>query len=1043
MNEPVQLPPETFRRGIIGVFVDRPVTTMMVTLAILVIGVLGFAKLPLRFLPGGMSENQINVWIPVRQDQSPQEIQEKIVEPLAESIRTIPGLKQLRTRAGTGSGWVSARLDEGMDPGLASAEIRDRAQRAMLKWPAGVDRYFTWKEDGGSAPLAFLQFLTPSQGPEWNHKLDQIVRTRLESVDGVGRIDLWGLMDESIRIWFDHDKIDAHHLDFANVMRKLRSDNFAMPVGELEVEGGQKSFLVRVDSKFHGTQDIAQLPIEPGIVLGDIATIERRPEVRDELSRFDGNYTCTAVVRAAADANPVATSDALHAAMRELETDSRLQGFRARWLFDQGQFIRDGLGNLVETAVEGGLLALLVLWFFLRNGPMTILIALSIPLTLLVAGAQLYFSGGSLDICTMCGMTLAVGLVVDDAVVVLENIRRLREHGYSLRDACIGGTREVNLAVTISTLASVVVFLPMAFLGSRNSKVLMGSVGIPLSTALIASLLVAMLLMPSALRALGGGSSVSAAGFGRFSPLTWVLAINRVLLDFGLRHRIWISLMGVALLGTSYFATKMLELGGGNVDPFQRGDISIHYTMPRGTGLEEAHKLFLQYEDYAKQHKEEWGVSAIGGRFGRKTGRVEMFFPKPPTKPEAEALRTRILANWPRVPGVQLEMGEKGSRGMGGRSEESEKDDRNFVVRLYGRDSEYLMQRAIALKEQLQALPEVEQVDVPAIEDTQEVVVQLDRDRVQDLGIQPEMVLGTMASGLQGNELGKFEESDREVRLVAQYDARIKPSLLDLKDTRVLAKGGGFQRLDDIAHIGFKQTVKDIESQDGRINVLLVGRRKGEVTTRQMSEQLGTLMQNFPLARGYSWSEESSTRQAEADIGELVRAMLLSVVLIFLLMGVLFESVILPLSILVTILFALLGAVWSLALFAGKADPMSIIGLVILCGVVVKNGVVLLDYIGRLRQGGMSREAAIREGVRIRMRPIFMTAACSFMGLLPMAVLGDQTEGISYKGLSIAVAGGLAFSTIFTAVAVPLAYTFADDLARWGKALAQRILQAS
>jgi HAE1 family hydrophobic/amphiphilic exporter-1 len=202
-------------------------------------------------------------------------------------------------------------------------------------------------------------------------------------------------------------------------------------------------------------------------------------------------------------------------------------------------------------------------------------------------------------------------------------------------------------------------------------------------------------------------------------------------------------------------------------------------------------------------------------------------------------------------------------------------------------------------------------------------------------------------------------------------------------------------------------------------------------------------MQNFPLARGYSWSEESSTRQAEADIGELVRAMLLSVVLIFLLMGVLFESVILPLSILVTILFALLGAVWSLALFAGKADPMSIIGLVILCGVVVKNGVVLLDYIGRLRQGGMSREAAIREGVRIRMRPIFMTAACSFMGLLPMAVLGDQTEGISYKGLSIAVAGGLAFSTIFTAVAVPLAYTFADDLARWGKALAQRILQAS
>ncbi|MBK8097874.1 MAG: efflux RND transporter permease subunit [Planctomycetes bacterium] len=1037
MNDPTLAAPP-LRRGLIGAFVDRPVTSLMVTLAIVVIGIVAIAKLPLRFLPGGMAENQINVWIPVPQNQAPQEVQEKVVEPLAESIRTIPGLQRLRTRAGAGGAWVSARLDEGMDPGLAAAEVRDRVQRAMPSWPPGVDRYFTWKEDGGSAPLAFLQFLTPKQDAEWNHKLDQIVRTRLEAVDGVGRIDLWGLLDQSIRIWIHRDKLLAHQVDYASVLRKLQTDNFAMPVGELHVDEGRQSHLVRVDVKFRSSDDIAELPIRQGLKLGDIATIERRPEVRDELSRFDGKYTCTAVVRGAADANPVAASDGLHAALTELEADPRLQGLASRWLFDQGAFIREGLGNLVSTALQGGALALLVLWFFLRNLAMTAVIAMAIPLTLLIAGSQMYFGNMSLDICTMAGLTLAVGMVVDNAVVVIENIRRLREQGHSVRDACIGGAREVGMAVTMSTLTSVVVFLPMAFLGSRNSQVLMGSVGIPLSTALLGSLAVALLLMPAAFHALRGGGKLADAGLGKWSPLGWLLAGNRALLRFGLRHRIVMTLGGVGLLATMALAWNMLEAMSGGGGPFKRGDITVHYTMPRGTDLVAAQTVFQTFERHSEERKQEWGIAHVGGRFGKRSGRIELFTADKLPKAEQEALRTKVLASWPKLPGVQLEMGEKGGGGMRGRSEETEKDDRNFVVRLYGRDSEYLLERANALLARLRALPEVEHVDVPAIEDRQEVIVELDRERAEEVAIRPENVLGTMSSGLQGREVGRFEESDREVRLIAQFDAREKPALVDLQDTRVLAAAGSFQRLQDLARIGFRPTVQEIEAQDGRVNVVLVGRRHAQVTTPAMTQALAATMAGFPLAPGYAWSEESSHRQASQDIAELLRSMVLSIVLIFLLMGVLFESVILPASILVTIPFALLGATWSLALFSGQVDPMAIIGMVILCGVVVNNGIVLLDHIERLRRGGMDRTAAIGEGVRVRMRPIFMTAATTFVGLLPMAVFGDDAEGISYKGLSIAVAGGLLVSTVFTAVAVPLCYTFVDDLGRLTRLALQR-----
>jgi HAE1 family hydrophobic/amphiphilic exporter-1 len=279
--------------------------------------------------------------------------------------------------------------------------------------------------------------------------------------------------------------------------------------------------------------------------------------------------------------------------------------------------------------------------------------------------------------------------------------------------------------------------------------------------------------------------------------------------------------------------------------------------------------------------------------------------------------------------------------------------------------------------------------------------------------------------------LGRFEESDREVQLMAQFDAREKPGMLELKDTRVFSAGGALQRLSDLGSVRMQRTLPNIESIDGRVQVTIVGRRTEGVTSRDISRMLSDEMATFPLARGYSWSEESSQRKTQEELAELLRIMALSITLVFLLMGILFESVILPLSILVTIPCAIWGAMWSLALFKGTIDPMGMIGMVMLCGVVVNNGIVLLDHIVRLRREGMERMAAIREGVEVRLRPIFMTAATTFVGLLPMALFGDENEGVSYVGLSIAVAGGLAVSTVTTALAVPLCYTFADDWVAW------------
>ncbi|MEY4672740.1 MAG: hypothetical protein RL148_524 [Planctomycetota bacterium] len=1028
------------RTGVIGLFVERPVLTLMTLLAILVIGAIGLAKLPLRFMPEGLSSNSVRVWINLPMAMSPEEVRDKVVEPAEELVRTIPGLRKLRSSAESDGASLNIELDPGMDPSLAASEIRDRLQRAMLRWPRGVDRYFTWKEDGSAMPLAFVQLLTPARDSHWDALVDEVVRPKLEAVDGVGRVQVWGLRDERIKVWFDEEKLASHGLEFAEVMRKLQADNFTMPAGELHVEQGRRSFLLRVESKFRSTQEITDLPLAPGVRVGDVATVGRDSEVRDELSRYDQQYTYMGVVYAAAQANPVAASDALRLAANELESDPRVPGIRVRNLFDQGDFIRDALANLVSSAVQGGLLALAVLWLFLRNLAMTAVISVTIPLTLLTAGAYMFFAGDSLDICTMAGLTLSIGMVVDNSVVVVENIRRLRESGMELRDACIQGAREVGLAVTVSTLTTVVVFFSMVVVSDRGVQRLTGAVGRPLCVALLASLVLATVLLPSGMRMLRGGGRLAEAGMGRWSPLRGVLWVNRHLLDFGLRHRALTVLAVVGLLSTGWFAFQRLEFAGSDMDVWRRGDVSIQFQFPRGYSMEDAEKQFIALEQHALQHKAEWGLKAIGGRFSRTSARLELYLDGKPEQEQLDELRKRALASLPPLPGIKTRMSEGNRGGMGGGSRTEETDASNFVVRLYGRDSEYLMERAAALSEVLGALPEVATVEVPALDKQQEVLFRLDRDRMVDLGISPDAILSTMSAGLLGREVGKFEEAGRELRLIAQYDDRTKPDMVELRSTQVRGRGGAQQQLSTLGSLQYRRTLDDIESVDGRVNVVVVGKRAEGVTSRAMSTVLSRTMEDFGLAQGYSWSEESVQRESQAQMTELLWAVLLSIVLIMLLMAILFESVIQPLAILVTVPLAIWGALWALVLVLGTIDPMAVIGLLLLGGVVVNNGIVLLDHIVRLRAEGWSREDAIREGVAVRMRPVFMTASTTFVGLMPMVLFGERDEGLSYVGLSVAVAFGLAFSTIFTAVAVPIAYSLADDYVLLLRASFQRAL---
>ena len=1019
-----------------SLFVDRPVLTMMITLAIVLVGVIAFANLPLRFAPEGLSESRINIWVPVSQGRTPFEVEDKIAKPFEDELRTIAGVQEVTSESRSDRAIFRIKLDPGMDPTLAAAEVRDRVQRARLRWPSDVDRFFTWREDASSVPLAFFQILTPEYDSSWDFRIDKVVKPRTEAVDGVGRVEIWGLLDETIRIWFDREKLVAHRADFYQLIERLSRDNFIEPTGE--IDDGAERLMLRVDNKFRDLDEIRAYPVRPGLALSDIARIERVPAIRDSLSRFNQKYTHMGMVYAAAGTNPVEASDKLRAVTEELEADPRLEGLEFQFFFDQGAMITDSLETLLSTSLQGGALALLALFLFLRNALFTVAIGLAIPLALLMVGGWLFFAGESLNLLTMAGMTLGVGMVVDNSVVVLENIRRMREQGMPLRTACIRGPREVGLAVSMATLTTVVVILPMVFIGDPQARTSLGAVGIPLSVALVGSLLVSLMLLPSGLRHFSGKRAMAAPRAtppaSRFSPVALLLGFNRRLLRLSLRHRFVASLVGVLCVYSCTIPASNLEFSGAGSSPFRRGEVTVKLRLPRGLGLQEVENEVLYYEDFALSRRDEWRVDNISSRFNRRSASIEIHLDDDITNEETETLRDLIEEEWPRRPGVEVRLSESGGGPGGGNDSSEEEDERSFVLRLYGRDSQYLMNLARTVRAEVAQLEEVVKAEIPRLDDSEEVVVHLDRDRMEELSVRAEVLQGTIASGLQGRVLTEFEEQGRDTRLIAEFDSEHNPSLLDLKETEVFARGD-FQRLSDMSEIRFSQALGSVSRTDGRINVTIVGRRAVGVGPAALSEKLGQVMQRHPLPRGYSWSDESQFVESRQEMSELMSAMYLGVTLVFLLMGVLFESVILPLAILFTVPFALLGAFWSLFAFYGMNDPMAIIGMILLCGIVVNNGIVLLDCIARLRAEGMSREEAILEGTRRRLRPIVMTAATTIVGLLPMALFGESTgQGLSYVSLSITVAGGLALCTVFTACVVPLAYTFMDDLSDWLKA---------
>jgi HAE1 family hydrophobic/amphiphilic exporter-1 len=1011
--------------------VNRPVTVIMSLMAVLVVGSIAYTRIPLELLPQGLEGQWMNVSVPYR-NAGPVEVEQKITRPLEEALATVPRIDRLRTSSNASNANASIRFKPHTDMKEAYAQVRDRMERLMTEIPDEVDRIWVRRHNPDDWPVMWMAAYLDGDRADRFFILDTYVRPELQRIEGVGTVDVWGGGGKVVRIELDQDKVRSHGVSVYEVSRSLSEQNFALPSGYV-YEGGRKVY-VRSIAKFQSLEEIGQLVVNPeaDLRLTDIATVSMKPPERDWVSRIDRRESMGLGIKKSSTANMVEVSRRVRETLEELKARVDLNHIDFEIFFDQGKHITESVDNLKATGLWGGLFAALILFFFLRAVRMTLIITMAIPLSLLIAITGLYFMGWSLNLITMMGLMLSLGLVVDNAIVIVENIYRKRQEGMTAKRASVEGAGEVGLAVTMATLTTVVVFLPLMLMSDEEMfSFYMLRLGMPVIMGLLASLGIALVVIPlAALRLTADREVAESRVIARLRAqylrgLRWVL-----------QHRIDTTILVLVAMGTITIpmnAMKKTDQQEGN-----RRDLNVVFDMPAGQTLEAADRWLTSVEDTLMAHREEYNIKVLQTDFRRNYGRVQLIFnerentewyavaydnalkavglrdaPNLSYKEMVEDIKERLSL----PAGYQLRINWRGGS-----------DDASVALNLYGENTAVLVSLSAEVERRLKGIPDLLSVYTDMDRGGSELQVRLNREQVRYYGVDPRVISNTISYSLRGRELPKFETDEgRQISVFMQLEDVDRQSIHQLRNLTFPTRSGLEVPLESLASLYVTRTLGGIRRED-RQTVMTVTASTTKDDAQALFEQIDEAMAGFEMPRGYRWDKGARyVRIQESDASQQL-ALLLSVIFVFLLMGVLFESFVLPLSVIAAIPFSFLGVYWTLYLTGTPFDVLSGIGTIILVGVVVNNAIVLIDLTNRLRAQGMDRFEALVEAGKHRFRPILMTTFTTACGLIPMAVGNAKMIGMPYAPLGRTMMGGLLASTVLTLVIVPLCYTFFDDL---------------
>ncbi len=1038
---------------------ERPVTVVVLLAAFLVVGLVATRLIPLELIPQGWDAPHLSINVPW-QDAPPQEVVDKIILPIEEEVSTVRGIDRVSAYARSGYGGVYLMFKQDTDMDVAYREVRDRVQRARLRMPDDVERVFIRKEDPSGLPIFMVGVTLDPDLTDVYNLIEYQIKRPIERIDGVASVMIEGLQEKEVLIELDREATEAAGLSIYDLGRELSGDNFTLASGHVYT-GGSK-LLLRSVARYGSIEELESRPVGPDLRLSDIATVRYAEPERRWMVRANSRPAYALMVMKEGQANTIEVAERVRALVDDFQDDPRLASVDVKIFFDQGQAIMESLGTLLDSGRIGALFAVGVLFFFLRRVRMTLIITLSIPLSILLALAVMFFVGETLNIFSLLGLMISVGLLVDNSVVVAENVFRLHREGVGRREACIRGAGEMALAITMATLTTVAVFLPVSLV-EGGGQFFLQRLAIPISVSLLASLVVALVVIPLAVYVTlpsrrserpaaadaadaaeaegGGGRGVRAlwhalhersnavlrhayeATFGRLNQ-----GYGR-LLDACLRRRLDLVLL---TLGVFAGSCALFTTGQVKVVPIQEDEamaFELDVDLPRGTTFEEVQAYFLEAEKVLEGMQEELGLDGylvVSGQWGG--GEIQGWFKSPRTvdvtpREAAEKVRDAL----PERAGVTFYLGDENRAG-----EEDEDKTHTFV--LTSEDPGALEEAALGLEELFRAVPGVLGTKRSEEAAPDELALVVDRDRAQRQGVSPETVAGVVGYALRGEALPRYSQDGREIPVRVRFEEEDRQSLDQLANFAVPVGdplGGtheqGSVALSSLTDVVMLDAPRSIHRRDKRMSrTITLELEEGE--EEETRERLLSMAEGIDLPEGISFGEPVRVEGMDEDLAGLLFAAGLSIVFIYLLMGFLFESFVLPISILATIPLASIG-VSGIHWVTGKSlDILGIVGAVLLIGVVVNNGIVLVDYVNRLRGEGHARHEAILLASERRFRPIMMTALTTICGMVPLTLGGATSIGLSYTSFGLTLIGGMTTATLLTLLIVPVFYTLIEDL---------------
>ncbi len=1029
--------------------VRYPVSICMAFVLLLALGIISVFKIPLVLMPS-IEGPFLNV--NVRQPNStPLQNLESITKPLEEALATIPGVQRSQSYASTGSGSVELNFDWGQDVGMVRNEVRDKVDQIRDELPPNVESIGIWNWNSEQNPILYGSFSSERDLRHSADFLDLKVKKPLERVPGVAEVQLWGVGRREVNIDLRLDDIKRYRVDVAQVFRKLDGININRSLGR--VVDGEVEYSALTQGTLTSLTDIETIPVnDRGLLLRDIADIVYEAPPRSSGSRLNGNDALGFMVRKTSEANVVDTVNGVIGTIDGLRDDPTMGDIRLFLWFNQGKEITNSLSGLLNSGIVGAVLAVVVLVFFLRRLDASLIIALSIPFSIISAIGFLYFTGKSLNALTMLGLMLATGMLVDNAVVVLESIYQKLEKGMDRVVAARVGTQEVITAVIAATLTSVIIFVPLVFGQKSEFSTYLGHAGTSIIFALLCSLFISLTLIPltmakflrvdvksrprwyawmarrmrvfsrrpeTASIAQRDAVRVSSENERRSNPIidgyVW-------LVSWPLAHR---TLSGLILAPAMIAGSSWLLMN--KVPNMTPEALSIRDVQVRYKFTENFHyaKIVTDYvipvEEVLMQNRERWKIKDIRTEYDNNRASTRIFFDSERiTHDELQGLRDEIEEELPEIPGSEITLGSQ--RG---------EDRTGFSANLFGDDPETLERLALEVKEKLLARPGFSRVSPRVDNAEEEVQIRLRRELARQYGVSPQSVSEALGIVLQGRQIRGFRTPEGEVDVLVQLRQEDREDLDDLKSMTVGAGADGEPiLLTQVADLRIEKVPGRIRREGRRTSLSLWAEYKGgqrDVGKAAMTEVMNLL--DYPP--GYGWSYSFWTNQFDNDRQDFWWDIGLALFMVYFVMASLFESLSHPFAIMVSLPFALVGVAVFLYLTNTPFNMMAWIGSMVLIGIVVNNGIVLIDHINNLRRKGMARPDAIREGCRERFRPIVMTATTTIVGLVPLAWGDSGMVGMKYFPLARTVMGGLLASTILTLIVLPTYYTLFDDFGQW------------